>query len=362
MTPFLPTGWQGFVDRVRANAKLTHPRHMFTSTAQVEAAQKLLAEQRPAAGLWGLSGGGGSATAEEIAAARALVDGAVNQSSGEIIPWFGRMGAWPYFGAIPVVAIVLQAKFGSASVPVQSALHWWNQSFVATINYFNGTSAAARAEEKVSLLQHMPASVRDLVPKAGRSLLDGVRATPSDLRMGGAYLGACSSAVSIIICTSLLMRRVPSLRGYARYAAWPAGSAANMANTYCIRGHELETGVEVTTASGDVVGVSRAAAAQSLRETSITRGAIPGATFLVAPALTRSLEIAMPIFARSTPLSVAANVIGTVAAFAVGLPITLGLFDETGSIGIRSLEPALQDRARLLAGPEETQVYYYRGR
>jgi len=145
------------------------------------------------------------------------------------------MGAWPYLGGFPVGAIVLQSKFGGTDVLRLSVLHWINQSMVAAVNYYNGSSGIEHADKK-PISSYLNDSFVKSLPTSVKEKLGQVELSHSEFALGQAYLLACSSAVGIIVSVNLLVRRVPKLRALTRYAGFPAGSAANAANTYSIRG------------------------------------------------------------------------------------------------------------------------------
>ena len=133
----------------------------------------------------------------------------------------------------------------------------------------------------------------------------------------------------------------------AKFAPFPAVAGANIANVVVMRREELTDGIPVFTAkSSDVgdpvlVGHSQVAARQALMDTCITRVAIPVANFLVGPLLLTKL---MPNIALSAPkMQMFGCWAATYCAFAVGLPISLALFPQTGKMSSYCLEEHIVD-------------------
>uniref|UniRef100_A0A7S1UFH7 Sideroflexin n=1 Tax=Phaeomonas parva TaxID=124430 RepID=A0A7S1UFH7_9STRA len=359
-----------FLRRYRACQEVCDPRHMFTTDADVMKARAVVSRLQP------LRRPLSDEERANLTKAEWTLKGATHVTTGEIIPVPARMGSWPYIGGIPVAAIVLQSKFGGMNVTRLALLHWFNQSFVGAVTYYNGSATidTEGGERMVALRSFLPSDVAGLVPKGSSA---DVEVAPAVVKMGESYLAACASAVGIIVGSIGLMRAFPAMSGLAPYMGFPAGSMANAANTYCIRRHELDTGIEVYDNKGEAVGTSKVAAQAAIVETGVTRSLLPAATFILAPGTVAFLKTVTPL-ASNMPLYVATQVGATIASFAIGLPLCMALFEEEGHLNASTLEPELQqalveklrgkpvdiDEARKLIedGDIAASVTYKRGR
>mmetsp|Transcript_2361 Transcript_2361/g.10062 ORF Transcript_2361/g.10062 Transcript_2361/m.10062 type:complete len:374 (-) Transcript_2361:46-1167(-) len=327
-------GFAAFYRRWRESLKISDFRHMFTTKADIAKARKVV--QASQASRQALT----KREREELEKAVWILRGATHRVTGEIIPVWARLGAWPYIGGLPVAAIVLQCKFGGMNTGRLIALHWWNQSMVAGINYYNGSTTIDQDAGKML----RPGNV--LSPSVAKLLPSSVQEAelhPAILKLGEAYLVACASAVGIVVGVNTLMKTFPAFCAFAPYAGFPAGSAANAANTFSMRHHELESGIEVASFNGEELGTSRAAAKKAILQTGFTRTLLPAATFILAPLAVAFLKSVTPL-GRYLPLYVATMFGCTIGSFAVGLPLCMALFDEESEMNVKDVEPEIQQR------------------
>ena len=216
--------------RLKYFALQSSPEHMFTTDDDIENARECLRDacsrndfgvtvanqvDKPAT----VAEAEAVAQGERIWNARFILCGATHPSSEDTIPTPFRMGSWVAMGTFPITGLMATALSPTASVLRIGALQWWNQSINASINYYNG-SALASGEEATNVFMQ-------------------------------GYFGACAAAVGIGMGLGRACANMPALKSVQRYAPYPAVALANVFNTYLVRRHETEQGVEVRIGGSD---------------------------------------------------------------------------------------------------------------
>jgi hypothetical protein len=364
-----------FSGRLRYFAGIVHPGHIFTAQSHVDAAVRCLQQQpkQPGRGGDGQSargGGGGGLTAsgvdddDDARRARWTLAGATHPESGALIPLPVRMASWPVLGVFPVSGLMHTAKFGGGDLGRTMVFQSWNQSQNAAVNFANGASAAEGGLVDPTFLSGYVAAVTVALGIAGGSTLALRHAARRGVNPG---CGAITPA-----------RRWLTMM--AEFAPFPAVALANVCNVVIVRRAELEEGIQVwpvwdaerpppptpvavpiTQHQGDVneehppqagLGRSVVAARQALRDTCVTRVALPALNFLLGPLLLRAYMRRQMVAPSGWGAVVACGSVSYVA-FAAGVPLSLALFPQSGRCPVDALEPEL--RARVPEGVREVE-------
>jgi len=257
-------------------------------------------------------------TDAELWASSHLVSSAMNEDS--VIPRPFRMSGYvPFNGPVCVAAVIAQ------SAPAIVFWHFINQSQNALVNYYNRNPSSPVTKEMILK----------------------------------SYLCAVTSAVGIAWGSSVLVKkafaqRPETLRTVLRFVALPASMVAGVSNCYMMRRHELQSGITVLEEDGKEVGVSQAAAKKALNEMMVSRALLAAPTFLTPPLL-MSLPPLARICARSSAATLFFSSVFTIGAFAIGLPATIAMFPQIGSISKENLEP------EIAAKTTSTKLFYNKG-
>ncbi|XP_048660069.1 sideroflexin-5 isoform X2 [Marmota marmota marmota] len=142
-----------------------------------------------------------------------------------------------------------------------SSWQWLNQSHNACVNYANRNATK---------------------PSPASKFIQG-------------YLGAVISAVSIAVGLNVLVQKAnkftPATRLLVqRFVPFPAVASANICNVVLMRYGELEEGIDVLDADGNLVGSSKIAARHALLETALTRVVLPMPILVLPPIVMSMLE------------------------------------------------------------------------
>ncbi|XP_052577319.1 sideroflexin-5 isoform X3 [Peromyscus californicus insignis] len=173
------------------------------------------------------------------------------------------------------------------------------------------------------------------------------------------YLGAVISAVSIAVglnvlvqkankftpATRLLVQRfVPFPAVALERSPWDAAAhiqaSANICNVVLMRYGELEEGIDVLDADGNLVGSSKIAARHALLETALTRVVLPMPILVLPPIVMSMLEKTALLQARPRLLLPVQSLV-CLAAFGLALPLAISLFPQMSEIETSQLEPEI---------------------
>ena len=261
--------------------------------------------------------------------AKRIIESMTHPDTDEIIPRPFRMAGYiPYNAPISVAILV-------ATAPATIVFwQWSNQTHNALINYYNGNQTH---------------------PTSPATLLQG-------------YIGAVSGACGVSLGLKTYIDRstrwsVPRKVTLHRFVALPAIVTAAAVNVLLMRRNELTTGIDVyyeTAATADatapqhvVVGTSQRAASKALQEMVISRMLLPLPVFLAPPVgisciellhrnnyLPRACQQCLQHHPKMT--SVVLNTFFVLLGFSLGLPATIALFPQVGTIPIHELEPRFQ--------------------
>ena len=223
----------------------------------------------------------------------------------------------------PFNAPVCVGALMATSTPSVFFFHWVNQTHNALINYNNRN--ATQPLEMTTVLR--------------------------------GYFGAVGGAIGVAMGLKTAIERSKSLSAaqklkYQRFSALPAIVTAAAINVLLMRAGELTTGIDVyyepEKSIGDaeskdlpvVVGPSQIAAKKALKDMAISRMIMPLPVFLMAPL---GMSLVDPILRKNRrlltlPFQSAFVLLG----FGLGLPATIALFPQIGTVEASSLEDKFQ--------------------
>ena len=139
-----------------------------------------------------------------------------------------------------------------------------------------------------------------------------------------------------------------------KFVPFPAVCTANVFNVVLMRHQELNTGIDVYDKSHRVVGVSKVAAFDAIKETAFTRIVLPAPIFTIPPLIMTLLE-KTSLFRRFPQAHLPINATLGAATFALALPLAIALFPQESKIARARLEQELQDRT------QEEFLFYNKG-
>ena len=160
------------------------------------------------------------------------------------------------------------------------------------------------------------------------------------------FLGAVTSAVGIAVGLNQLIARAKNLSPSRRlliqkFVPFPAVAVANVCNVFLMRRQEMNTGIEVYDKSKKVIGTSQIAAFDAIKDTALTRIVLPAPILTIPPLIMTALE-KTALFTRFPKSYLPVNATLGALAFALALPLAIGLFPQESSIPRHKLEKELQ--------------------
>ncbi|XP_052007412.1 sideroflexin-5a [Xyrauchen texanus] len=231
----------------------------------------------------------------------------IHPDTGEKIPMPFRMSGFVPFGTPVVVGLLLPNQTLASTIFWQ----WLNQSHNACVNYCNRNATK---------------------PAPMSTFFQG-------------YLGAVSSAVTIVVGLNILIKRAekfsPATRILVqRFIPFPAVASANVCNVLLMRHTELSEGISVLDDRGNVVGTSKLAARHALTETALTRVVLPMPILLLPPIVMAMLE-RLPLLQKHPRLVLPVHSMVCLCAFGLALPVAISLFPQNSQIHVSELEPEI---------------------
>lgn len=335
-----------YYGRFRKMLTVVDPRTLFYTATDLEQARTLLQTYKAATTATTTTTANSQNTDTTIPDtqlwdAKRIIDSMTQPDTDEIIPRPFRMAGYiPYNAPISVAILV-------AAAPATILFwQWSNQTHNALINYYNGNQSQ---------------------PTPPSTLLQGYL---------GAVAGACGVSLGLKTyidrSTRWSVTRKVTLH---RFVALPAIVTAAALNVLLMRRNELTTGIDVyyddtaTTADAAapqqvVVGTSQRAASKALQEMVISRMLLPLPVFLAPPVgisciellhrnnyLPRACQQLLTHHPKST--SVVLNTCFVLLGFSIGLPATIAVFPQVGTIPIHELEPRFQHLRKNYTTKEE---------
>nr|BAC31624.1 unnamed protein product [Mus musculus] len=239
-----------FYGRFRHFLDIIDPRTLFVTEKRLREAVQLLEDYKHGTLRPGV-------TNEQLWSAQKIKQAILHPDTNEKIFMPFRMSGYIPFGTPIVVGLLLPNQTLASTVFWQ----WLNQSHNACVNYANRNATK---------------------PSPASKFIQG-------------YLGAVISAVSIAVGLNVLVQKAnkftPATRLLVqRFVPFPAVASANICNVVLMRYGELEEGIDVLDADGNLVGSSKIAARHALLETALTRVVLPMPILVLPPIVMSMLE------------------------------------------------------------------------
>lgn len=303
-----------FYGRWRHFCDVIDPRTLFTSEEKLQSSIKLLDDfknNRLPPGV----------TNKQLWEAQKVKQAIIHPDTGEKIFMPFRMSGFVPFGSPIVVGLLLP----NLTLGQTAFWQWLNQSHNACVNYANRNAS---------------------------------KPTPTSRFVAG-YVGAVTSAVTIAIGLSILIKRANALKPTTKmliqkFVPFPAVACASTCNVVLMRNSELHEGIEVFDENEKVIGTSLVAAKKALKETAMTRMILPAPILIIPPAVMATLE--RTAFLKKNPRwHLPLNAITCTLAFGLALPVAIALFPQVSEIRRDLLEAEIQART------DSEVVYYNKG-
>ncbi|XP_036406828.1 sideroflexin-5b [Megalops cyprinoides] len=289
-----------FFGRLRHFLDVIDPRTLFVSESRLNECIRLLDDFKHGTLPPGVSDG-------QLWEAQKIKQAIIHPDTGEKIFMPFRMSGYVPFGTPIVVGLLLPNQTLGSTVFWQ----WLNQSHNACVNFSNRNAT---------------------------------KPTPTSKFLQG-YLGAVTSAVSIAVGLNVMIQKAhrfsPATRLMVqRLIPFPAVAFANICNVALMRHTELDEGIDVLDANGNVVGSSRIAAKHALIETALTRVVLPMPILVFPPIIMAFLE-KLPLLQNHKKLVLPMHSMVCLVAFGLALPLAISLFPQMSQIEVSQLEPEI---------------------
>lgn len=301
---------------------ITDPRSLFYSKAQLEQAQSLLNSFRQ-----------GTLPPEikdkDLWNARKIEESMIHPSTGKPIPALFRFSCYAPMNIFIVTAMVLPSTI--SSIPRTIAIHWYNQSYNAAVNYTNGSSTK---------------------PTETRRLIEG-------------YVGAVGSSLAIALGATYITKKSSNLslamRTFIRSTLpFSAVVAAGCVNVSLIRRNELTEGVEVYDKHGEYQGMSAIAGKQGILKCCVARF-IWNVPAMIIPTAAVGYLSSKQAWTRLHPrIRMGVEVILITAGLMIGVPPALGFFPQNDSIDVDKMEDKFKGLVDRDGNPIKT-LYFNKG-
>ncbi|XP_026267527.2 sideroflexin-5 isoform X4 [Urocitellus parryii] len=304
-----------FYGRFRHFLDIIDPRTLFVTERRLREAVQLLEDYKHGTLRPGV-------TNEQLWSAQKIKQAILHPDTNEKIFMPFRMSGYIPFGTPIVVGLLLPNQTLASTVFWQ----WLNQSHNACVNYANRNATK---------------------PSPASKFIQG-------------YLGAVISAVSIAVGLNVLVQKAnkftPATRLLVqRFVPFPAVASANICNVVLMRYGELEEGIDVLDADGNLVGSSKIAARHALLETALTRVVLPMPILVLPPIVMSMLEKTALLQARPRLLLPVQSLV-CLAAFGLALPLAISLFPQMSEVSGEEEIPSRKGRSSKRRGESPSGV------
>ncbi|XP_065182113.1 sideroflexin-2-like [Sycon ciliatum] len=303
-----------FSGRFRHFLAITDTRLLFKSDKELDKAIEVVSAHNRGEHVEGY-------TADQLWAAKHLVDSAIHPDTGEKMWWLGSMSFQVPGGMLITGAMLAWYKTFAAVFFWQ----WVNQSFNAVVNYTNRNAKSTITDQQVAL----------------------------------AYTSATAGATSVALVFRNLTKRAPPL--LQRYAPFAAVAAANCINIPLMRQRELLDGILVTDEHGEELGYSRKAAKKAVAQVCFSRITMAAPGMLFVPIVMELLE-KKSFYQRARYLNAPIQTLLVGMSLCVMVPFGCSLFPQKSTMDVKKLEPRLQKSiAARPDGSSIRRVFYNKG-
>ena len=255
----------------------------------------------------------------ELWDAKRVKDAVIHPTTGEEMFLPGRMSAFVPVNTVPTVGMLI------AKSPMQTVFwQWANQSVNVMCNYVNRSGATVEWSQ-----------------------------------IGSAYALAVAASCGIAVgARKLVESGPPAVKRLGIAVPYMAVVAAGGANVAFTRMPEMQSGVPIADAEGNVLGVSKAAAITSVTKTIMSRNVcLPIAPMLLPPLAMAAIRTAVPLTGIA---ALAAETCLTAGSIYGALPVAIAIFPAQITIPTSALEPEFQN-LRAKDGSLITQVVCNKG-
>jgi len=174
------------------------------------------------------------------------------------------------------------------------------------------------------------------------------------------YALACGISCGIAVGANKLLQRFPRLQAFGLFVPYFAVISAGTCNVGFTRMDEIQNGIFVADADGQVVGRSVAAGRQAVIQTVTTRSWFIPFFSLCGPPLIMRAIFATGAIAAGTAAAGVLEVTAVAAMLTVGLPFALALQPLQMELSVDRLESEFQS-LKLANGARVTHVYANKG-
>ncbi|KAL8425674.1 hypothetical protein Efla_003994 [Eimeria flavescens] len=254
-------------------------------------------------------------TEKKLQEAFLMRDGCINPSTGEPVPPYLRLAAVAPLNVPICAGLLLTAPTVLNSVFWQ----WINQTYSAAFNYAQGNhpqTEKEKAEQRANLIKGYRQAVAVVVSVG---LAVGLNTWLRRLKANPVVL-------------KILQGTVP----------FTAVAGANVANIYCMRGHECINGIQVFTEGGQPLGISKRAGVEAVKQTAISRVVIPLPILLLPKPIISFFNVALPVTRSNAFVKVLTEMSVIYGCVNVGLPLGVAVFPSSGSLPVSQLEPEFE--------------------
>lgn len=303
--------------RVKHCAKISDPRMLLNSSADIENARALISQYR---------NGSGPMT-PELWRAKLVLDSTLHPDTSEPVLLPFRMSSYVLSNLVVTVGM-LTPNLGTAGT-----LFWQiaNQSLNVAVNTANANKSH-------------PLTTQQLITN---------------------YLLAVSGSCGVALGLNSIVPRLKKVSAstkvvLGRLVPFAAVISAGLVNVTLMRGEELKKGISVfSTETNEPVGISKTAAKYAVGETALSR-IINATPIMVLPAL-MLVKLQRGVLRGKSNLAVTAANVGLITAtsFAV-LPFALAIFPQKRVFNTKHLEDKFHDLKDKNGRPVET-VWFNRG-
>lgn len=310
------------IGRAKQFYTITDPRSLFIRKTQLHSAESLITAYKqnhlPP-----------EVTDADLWEARRVVESVLHPSTGKPITPLLRFSCYAPMNIFIVSAMVLPSTINS--VPRTIAIHWYNQSYNAAVNYTNGSSTE---------------------PVPTRRLVEG-------------YIGAVGCSLAIALGATYATQKAANLGNAMRTlirATLPFSAVvgAGCVNVALIRRNELTDGVEMYDKHNDYQGLSTVAGKQGILKCCLARF-IWNVPAMICPTVIVGMLANKSWWMGLSPrVRTGVEVLMISVGLMVGVPPALGLFPQQESIPVAKLEDSFSNKTDRFGKPIDT-LYYNKG-
>lgn len=222
----------------------------------------------------------------------------------------------------------------SATPYTQVFWQWMNQTYNVAMNYSNAAKQKGQKTDYNALLKPYIGAV-------------GVSCS---LAVG---LGRVASNVAKSNASPIMKSTLSILVPYTAVAS------AGAANVIFMRYSETQSGIEVKNESGELIGISKLAGREALKQTAITRLVLP-VPILIAPPIIMKAVDSTGVFKQKPRIRTPVYLGVITVCLWAALPLAIAMFPQTAEIDVDRLEPEFKNK-KDKSGNVYSKLYFNKG-